>query len=128
MKENENTILKNEALFGGWISVAKMAYERDKLIKKKNLSQRFDDWMYRESGIKKQKIYNFKNISEFMSIVSKLLNCQVNMTCFVKNHEISMTYFENEEQIPWKHHFDCECHDCNSYFFKINVSPFEMEF
>ena len=28
-----------------------------------------------------------------------------------------MTYFENEGQTPWKHQFDCECGDCNSYFF-----------
>ena len=38
------------------------------------------------------------------------------------------TYFENEEQIPWKHHFDCECDNCNSYFFEINASPFGMKF
>ena len=30
-----------------------------------------------------------------------------------------MVYFEeNEEQIPWKQHFNCECDDCNSYFFE----------
>ena len=58
MKENENMGVKNKALFGGWISVAKMAYKRDKLI------QRFDDWMYRECGIKKQRIYNYKNLYE----------------------------------------------------------------
>ena len=105
-----------------------MAYKRHKLIKGKNSSQRFDDWMYRDYGIKKQRIYNYKNRYELMSVVPKLLNCQVNMTYFVKNHEIFMTYFENKKQIPWKHHFDCECDDCNSYFFEMNISPFEMEF
>ena len=63
-----------------------------------------------------------------MSVAPKLLNCQVNMTHFVKNYEIAMTYFENEEQIPWKHCFNCGCDDCNSYFFEINASTFEMEF
>ena len=58
MKEGKNMGLKNKALFGGWISVAGMAYKHDKLIKKKNLPQRFDDWMYRECGIKTETIYN----------------------------------------------------------------------
>ena len=39
------------------------------------------------------------------------------MTYFVKNHDVLMTYFENEGQIPWKDPFDCKCDDCNSYFF-----------
>ena len=34
MKEDENMSLKNKTLFGGWISVAKIAYKRDKLTKK----------------------------------------------------------------------------------------------
>ena len=105
-----------------------MTYKRDKLIKKKNLSQRFDDWMYRGCRIKKQRIYNYKNVYELMSVAPKLLNCQVNMTYFVKNYEILTTYFENEEQIPWKHQFDCKCDNCNSYFSEINASPFGMEF
>ena len=25
---------------------------------------------------------------------------------------------ENERQIPWKHHFNCKCDDCNSYVFE----------
>ena len=73
MKENENMSLKNKALFGGWISVAKMAYKRDKLMKRKDLSQPFDDWMYRECGIEKQKIYNYNNLYELMSVAPKLL-------------------------------------------------------
>ena len=55
MKEDENMNLMNKALFGGWISVARMAYKRDKLIKRTSLPQRFDDLMYKEFGIKKQK-------------------------------------------------------------------------
>ena len=54
-----------------------------------------------------------------MSVAPKLLNCPVNMTYFVKNYEILMGYVEeNEEQIPWKHPFNCKCNDCNSYFFE----------
>ena len=54
-----------------------------------------------------------------MSAAPRLLNCQVNMTYFVKNYEIFMGHFEeNEEQIPWKHHFNCECEACSSYFFE----------
>ena len=128
MKKDENRSLKNKSLFGGQISVAGKAYKRDKLIKGKNLPQRLDDWIYRECGIKKQTIYNYRNLHELMSISPKLLNCRVNMTYFVKNHENLMSYFENEEQIPWKHQFDCECDGCNSYFFEINASPFGMEF
>ena len=105
-----------------------MACKHDKLIKMRNLLQRFDDWMHRECGIKKQRAYNYKNLYELMSVAPKLLNCRVNMTYFVKNHEILMTYFENEEQIPWKHRFYCKCDDFNSYFFETNASPFGMEF
>ena len=35
-----------------------------------------------------------------MGVAPKLMNCRVNMTYFVKNHEILINYFEeNEEQI-----------------------------
>ena len=33
-----------------------------------------------------------------------------------------MTYSENEEQIPWRDHFDCKCDDGNSYFLQWNFS------
>ena len=119
IKENENTSLKNKFLFGGCISIAAKAYKHDKIRKKKNLPHPFEDWIYRECGIKKQTIYNYKNLYKLMSIASKLFNCRVNMTYFVKNYEIIMGYFEeNEEQIPWRHHFNCECEDCSFYFFE----------
>ena len=51
-----------------------------------------------------------------MSIAPKLLNCQVNMSYFVKNYEVLMTYFKSR-QIAWKHQHECTCDDCNSYFF-----------
>ena len=63
-----------------------------------------------------------------MSVSPKLLNCRVNMTYFVKNHEILMTYFKSEEQILWKHRLICTCDDCNSYFSDINGSLSRMEY
>ena len=58
MKEDENMSLKNKFIFGGWISVAGKTYRRDKLIKGKNLPERFANWIYRECVIKEQIIYN----------------------------------------------------------------------
>ena len=81
----------------------------------KNLPRRFEDWMYRECGITKQTIYNYRNLYKLMRIATKLLNCRVNMTYFVKNHEILFNNFEeNEEQIPWKHNVYRDCETCNS--------------
>ena len=37
----------------------------------------------------KQTIYNYSNIC-------KLLNCRVNMTYFIKNHEILLVYFKKK--------------------------------
>ena len=109
--------LKNKTIFGEWLSVAGVAFRRYKFVKKKNLPQRFDNWIYRECGIKKQTIYNSWNLYKLMSVAPKLFGCRVNMTYFVKNYEIFMTHFENEGQISWKHSFECKCDDCNSYFF-----------
>ena len=54
-----------------------------------------------------------------MRIAPKLLNCRVNMTYFVKNYEILLGYFEeNEEQIPWKLKINCVHETCISYFFE----------
>ena len=53
-----------------------------------------------------------------MSIPPKSLNYRVNMTYFVKNYEVLMTYFKSR-QIAWKHQHDCTFEDCNSYFFGI---------
>ena len=53
MKEDKNMSLKNKVLFGGWISIAAEAYRHDKIIKKKDLLHRFEDWVYRECKITK---------------------------------------------------------------------------
>ena len=104
MKEDKNMSLKNKSLLGGWISIASKAYRHDKIIKKKNLPHQFEDWIHRECKIKKQTIYNDKNLYKLMSVAPKLLNCRVNMTYLVKSYEILLDYLEeNEEQIPRKH-------------------------
>ena len=52
-----------------------------------------------------------------MRIAPKLLNCRFNMTYFVKNHDILLNYFqENEKLTPWKHNGNCVCETCNLYF------------
>ena len=72
MKEDENMSLKNKFLFGGWISIAAKAYRRDKTMKRKNLTHQFEDWIYRERKIKKQTIYNYRNLYKLMSVAPKL--------------------------------------------------------
>ena len=117
IKKVENMSLKNKVLLGGWISTAAKLFRRDKNICGENLTGLIEDWMYRECRIKKQTIYNYKNLYKLMGITPKLWNCRVNMTYFVKNHKILFNYFEeNEEQIPWKHNVCCNCETCNSYF------------
>ena len=45
-----------------------------------------------------------------MRIAPKLLNCQINMTYFVKNHDTLFNFFqENEEKTPWEHNVYCDC-------------------
>ena len=88
IKDGENMSLKNKALFGGWIAVARMVYKRDKFIEAKSLPQRFDYRMDKEFKIKKQTIYDYINLYELMSVAPKLLNCRENMTYFVQNYEV----------------------------------------
>ena len=91
--------LKKKTLLGGWISTTAKVFRRDKNMGEKNLPGRFEDWLYKECKIKKQTICNYRNL--YKLIAPKLMNCRVNMTYFVKNHEILLNYFdENEEQIP----------------------------
>ena len=115
--EVENTNLKNKALLGGWISIAAKVFRHEKNIRGENLPDRFEDWLYREHGMKKQMSYNYKHLYRLMKIAPKLMNCRVNRTYFVLNHDILFNYFkeENEEQ-PWKHSVPCNCEVCSSYF------------
>ena len=121
IKEVEKMRLKNKTLLGGWMSTAAKVFTRDKSMGEKNLSGRFEDWLYKECITKKQTIYNYRNLCMLMSIAPKLMNCWVNMTYFVKNLEILFNYFEeNEEQIPCKHNVHCACDVCRlSTFFLI---------
>ena len=115
--EVENMSLKNKALLGGWISTAAKVLRREKNIRAENSPGRFKDWMYKECGMKKETTYDYKNLYKFMKIAPKLMNCRVNMTYFVLNHDVFFNYFkdQNEEQ-PWKHSVPCNCEVCNSYF------------
>ena len=109
--------LMNKALLGGWISTFAKVFRREKDIRGENLPGRFEDWMYEECGMKKQTIYNYKNLYKLMRIARKLMNCRANMTYFVLNHDILFNYIneENEEQ-SWKHSVSCDCEGCGSYF------------
>ena len=110
-EDGENISLKNKCLFGGWILMA------SKLYRKHNLPYRFEDWLYRLCKVKRQASYNYINLFKLMSVAPKLVNCQINATYFVKNHEILLNYFkEPKTQTPWKHVFSCTCEDCISYF------------
>ena len=76
--------LKNKVLMGGWISTAARAFRRNKNTLGENLPSRFEDGMYRECGLKKQTIYNYKNLYKLMRLAPKLLNRRVNMTFLLK--------------------------------------------
>ena len=94
--EVENMILKKKVLLGGWKSTAAKVIRRNKMCGK-NLPNSFEDWMY-ECGIKKQTICNYKNLYKLMITAPKLFNCRVNMTYFVKNHDILLNYFQEIEE------------------------------
>ena len=122
IREVENMSLKNKVLLGGWISTEAKVFKRDKNLRGKHPG-RFEDSMFKECKIKKQLIFNYKNLYKLMRIAPKLLNYRVNMTYFVKNHNILFNHFqENEKQTPWKHNVYCDCETCNSYFTKHTMT------
>ena len=115
--EFENITLTNKVLLGGWILTASKVFRRNKNVHGKNLPGRFENCVLKECKIKKQSIYKFKNLYKLMWIAPKLLNCQFNMTYFVKNRDILLNHFQqNEEQSPWEHNVNCIFETCNSYF------------
>ena len=95
----EKMSLKNKVLLGGWISMAARAFRREKNMQGKNLLGRFEDWMHKNCGMKKQTTYNYKNLYKLMKMTPRLTNCRVTRTYFVLNHDILFNYFyeENEE-------------------------------
>ena len=109
IKEHKKIGLKNESLIGGWLLTAANIYRRQ------NFSFRFEDWLYKKCGIKRQTSYNYRNLYKLMSVAPKLMNCKISITYFYKNHEILFKYFV-DAQTPWKHEFFCTCKDCISYF------------
>ena len=68
--------------------------------------------MYKNCGIKKQIIYNYKNLYELMRTAAKLMNCRVNMAFFVQNNDILINYFKENEK-PWKPSVSSDCEACN---------------
>ena len=118
-----------KALLGGWILTAAKVFRREKNIRGENLPGRFQYWMDREYGIKKQTTYNYKNLYKLMRIAPKLMNCRVNMTYFVLYHDILFNYFneENEER-PWKHSVSCNYEVCNSYFTEQTIISWNINF
>ena len=66
--------------------------------------------------MEKKTINNYKYLYKLMRIAPKLMNSRVNMTYFVKNHDILMNYFEENEEQPWIYNVSCDCEACNSYF------------
>ena len=90
IKEHENMGLKNNSLIGGWLLMAANVYRRQ------NLSCRFKDWLYEQCWIKREISYNHRILFKLMSVTPKLMNCRVNVTYFLKNHEILFKYFKEE--------------------------------
>ena len=105
IKEHENIGLKHKSLIGGRLIMASNVYRRQ------NLQCRgFEDWLYEKCRIKKQTSCNYRNLHRLMSVAPKLMNCRVNVTFFLKNHEILFKNFADEEiQTPWKHTVFCTC-------------------
>ena len=91
IKEDENMSFKNKCLFGRWILIASKVY------RKENLPYKFEDWLYRLCKIKRQSSYNYRNLFKLKSATPKLINCKINATYFVKNHEILLNYFNELE-------------------------------
>ena len=116
IKEVENVSLKNKVLLGFGYQQQQKYLDVTKMCMEKNLPGQFEEWMYRESRIKKQIIFNYKNLYKLMRIALKLMNCRVSMTYLVKNHQILINHFEENKEQPWKHNFSCNCETFNSYF------------
>ena len=104
--------LEINVFLDGWISTAAKVLRHKKNIHGENLPGRFKDWMYKEWGMKKQTMYNLYKV---MRTAPKPMNCRVNMTYIVLNHDILFNYStkKNEEQ-SLKHSVSCDCEGCNS--------------
>ena len=63
-------------MFGAWLSTAAKVFRRDKM-RGKNLPNRFEDWILRECGIKKQTIFNYKNLYKLMITAQSYANVEL---------------------------------------------------
>lgn len=62
MGEVKKMSLKNKALLDGWILTAVKVFRKERNIRGENLLDRFEEWMYKNCGMKKQTIYNYRNL------------------------------------------------------------------
>ena len=62
MGEVKKMSLKNKALLDGWILTAAKVFRKERNIRGENLLDRFEEWMYKNCGMKKQTIYNYRNL------------------------------------------------------------------
>ena len=76
--------LKNKALFGGWISMALKVFRREKNMHGELIMPVDSKIGCIKTGMKKQTIYNYKNIYKLIRIAAKLMNCRVKMTYFAQ--------------------------------------------
>ena len=71
--EVENMTLKNIVLLGGWIVTASKVFrcDKNKNMRGKNLSGRFDDWMLKECKIKSNKFKIMKIFTSWWKLLRK---------------------------------------------------------
>ena len=62
MGEVKKMSLKNKTLLDGWILTAAKVFRKQRNIRGENLLDRFEEWMYKNCGMKKQTIYNYRNL------------------------------------------------------------------
>ena len=100
--EVEKMTLKNKVLLGGGFQQQRKCLDAIKCVEKICLID-LKIGCLESVESKKQTMLNYKNLYKLMIIAPKLFNCRVNMTDFVKNHDILLNYFQEiKEQTPWK--------------------------
>ena len=81
------------------------------VIKVENIKNKvlFSGWLSAAAKV-------FRRDYRLMIIAPKLFSCWVNMTYFVKNHDILLNSFQEIEQTLWKYRVNCVYQTCNSHF------------
>ena len=99
--EVENMTLKNKVLLVGGFQQQRKCLDAIKCVEKICLID-LKIGCLESVESKKQTMLNYKNLYKLMIIAPKLFNCRVNITHFVKKHDILLNYFQEiEEQTPW---------------------------